>query len=88
MLYVNYGSKVRPRTFEGVAMGNKVLFIIRSRLLIYSACSGVNREPVVLSRLIAGLLCLVPVKTLCRYGCMYFLAELVLFCIDVVMPSA
>ena len=34
--YVSFGSKVRPRTFGCVAMG-VLLFIVRSRLLIYSA---------------------------------------------------
>ena len=34
MLYVSFGSKVRPRTFGCVAMGNAVLFILRSRLLL------------------------------------------------------
>ena len=37
------------------------------------------------------LLCFVHAKTLCMYGCMYFLAELVLVCVDVkvmnVVPS-
>ena len=46
------GSKVRPRTFECVAMGSTVLFILRSRLLLYSAGSGVNR-------LLCKLFCLV-----------------------------
>ena len=32
-----FRSKVRPRTFECVAMGSTVLFILRSRLLLYSA---------------------------------------------------
>ena len=40
---------VRPRTFGCVAMGSAVLFIFRSRLLLYSAASGVNRVLVVLS---------------------------------------
>ena len=40
-------SKVRPRTFGCVAMRSAVLFIFRSRLLLYSAGSGVNREQVV-----------------------------------------
>ena len=31
-------------------MGNAVLFILRSRLLLYSTGSGVNRMQVVLSR--------------------------------------
>ena len=40
VLYVNFGSKVRPRIFGCVAMGIAVLFIIRSRLLLYSAGSA------------------------------------------------
>ena len=36
VLYVNFGSKVRPRTFGCVAMGSALLFIVRSRLLVYS----------------------------------------------------
>ena len=28
------------------------------------------------------------VKTLCRYGCMYFLAALVLVCVDVIVMSS
>ena len=43
------GSKVRPRTFWCFAMGRAMLFIVRSRLLVYSAGSGVNRVQVVLS---------------------------------------
>ena len=43
------GSKVRPRTFGCGAMGSALLFIVRSRLLVYSAESGVNRVQVVLS---------------------------------------
>ena len=42
VLYVSFGSKVRPRTFECVAMGSAVLFILRSRLLLYSAGSEQN----------------------------------------------
>ena len=48
VLYVRFGSKVRPRTFCCVDMGSAVLFIFRSRLLLYSAGSGVNRVQVVL----------------------------------------
>ena len=50
VLYVSFGSKVRPRTFGCVAMGSALLFIVRSRLLVNSAGSGVNRVQVVLSR--------------------------------------
>ena len=49
VLYVTYGCKVKPRTCGCVAMGSAVLFILRSRLLLYSAGSGVNRGQVVLS---------------------------------------
>ena len=37
VLYVSFGSTVRPRTFGCVAMGSALLFIVRSRLLVYSA---------------------------------------------------
>ena len=43
VLRCNFGSKVRPRTFGCVSMGSAVLFILRSRLLLYPAGSGVNR---------------------------------------------
>ena len=42
VLYESFGSNVRPRTFGCIAMGSAVLFILRSRLLLYSARSGVN----------------------------------------------
>ena len=41
--------KGKTRTFGCVAMGSALLFIVRSRLLVYSAWSGVNRVQVVLS---------------------------------------
>ena len=43
VLYVSLGPKVRPRRFECVVLGSAVLFILRSRLLLYSTGSGVNR---------------------------------------------
>ena len=49
-----------------------LLFIVRSRLLVYSAGSGVNRVQVVLSGFSKRLFCFVQAKTLCMYGCMYF----------------
>ena len=57
MLYVSFGSKVRPRTFGCVAMDSVLLFIVRSRLLVYSAGSGVNRVQVVLSGYSKRLFC-------------------------------
>ena len=88
VLYVSFGSKVRPRSFGCVAMGSALLFIVRSRLLVYSAGSGVNRVQVVLSGFSKRLFCFVQAKTLCRYGCMYFLAALVLVCVDVIVMSS
>ena len=61
VLYVSFGSKVRPRTFGCVAMCSAVLFILRFRLLLYSAGSGVNRVQVVLSRFSVRLFCFVKV---------------------------
>ena len=86
--YVSFGSKVRPRTFGCVAMGSTLLFIVRSRLLVYSAGSGVNRVHVVLSGFSKRLFCFVQGKPLCGYGCMYFLAALVLVCVDVTVMSS
>ena len=87
VLYVSFGSKIRPRTFGCVDMGSALLFIVRSILLVYSAGSGVNRVEVVLSGFSKRLFCFVQAKT-CRYGCMYFLAALVLVCVDVIVMSS
>ena len=63
-------------------MGSAVLFMLRSRLLLYSAGSGVNSVQVVLSGFSVRLLCYVQAKTVCRYA-IYFIAALVLVCVDV-----
>ena len=52
-------------------MGSAVLFILRSRLLLYSAGSIVNRVQVVLSGF--SVRCFGQAKTLCRYCGMYFM---------------
>ena len=88
VLYVSFGSKVRPRTIGCVAMCSALLFIVKSRLLVYYAGSGVNRVEVFLSGFSKRLFCSVQAKTLCRYGCMYFLAALVLVCVDVIVMSS
>ena len=88
MLYVSFVSKVRPRTFGCIAMVSAVLFILMFRLLLYSAKSGVNRVQVDLSGFSVTLLCFVQAKTLCRYGCMYFLAAVVLVYVDVMVISS
>ena len=76
VLYVSCESTVRPRTFGCVAMGSAVLFILWSRLLLYSAGSGVNKVQVLLSGFSVILFCFVHAKTLCGYGCTYFLTAL------------
>ena len=48
VLYVSFGFKVMRRIFGCVAMGSALLFIVRSRLLLYSTGSGLNRVQVVL----------------------------------------
>ena len=85
VLYVSFGYMVRPRTFGCVARGSAVLFILRSRLFLYSAGSGVNRVQVEIS---VRLFCFVPANPLCRYGCVYFLAALALVCVDVMVMSS
>ena len=47
-----------------------------------------NRVQVVLSGFNKRLFCFVQAKTLCRHGCMYFLAALVLVCVDVIVMSS
>ena len=64
-MYVSFGSKVRTRTFGCVAMGSAVLFILRSRLLVYSTGSGVNRVQVVFDGFSVRLdICFVQAKPL------------------------
>ena len=65
-----------------VSFGSKI------RLLVYSEGSGVNRVQVVLSGFSKMVFCFVQAKTLCRYDCMYFLAALVLVCVDVIVMSS
>ena len=57
VLYVSFGSKVRPITFGCVAMGSAFFCIFRSRLLAYSAGSDMNIVQVVLSGFSMSLLC-------------------------------
>ena len=59
---MSLGAKVRPRTFGCVAMDSALLFIVRSRLLVYSAGSGVNRVQVVLSGFRKRVFCFVQEK--------------------------
>ena len=61
-----------------LVLGSALLFIVRSRLLVYSSGSGVNRVQVILSGFSKRLICFVQAKILCRYCCMYFFAALVL----------
>ena len=86
--YVSVGSKVRPSTFGCVAMSSSLLYMFRSRWLVYSAGCGKNRVQVVLSRFSMRLFCFVHAKTVCMYGCIYFLAALMLVCVDVMVMSS
>ena len=70
---VSFGSNVRPRSFWCVAMGSAVLFILRSRLLLYYAGSGENRVQVVLSGFSVSLFGFVQTKTLCMVVCISWL---------------
>ena len=62
-------SQVRPRTFECIATCNAVLFILKSRLLVYSAGSGVKRMQVVWPGFSVTLVCFVQEKNV-MYVCM------------------
>ena len=64
VLYVRFGYKVRHRTFSCAAMTSAVLFILGSRLLLYSAGSEVNTVQVVLSAFSVRLLCFVCISWL------------------------
>ena len=86
VLYVSFGSMIRPRTFACVAMRSAVLFIFRSRLLLYYPGSVVNRVQVVLSGCSVRLFC--PGKTVCKYGSRYFLAAFMLVSVDVMVMSS
>ena len=84
-------------------MGSAVLFSFGFRLILYSARSAVNRVQVILFEFILRLLCFVflglfhvgnwnswplRLQLLCRYGCMYLLAALMLVCVDVMVMSS
>ena len=60
---VSFWSNVWSRTFVCVAMGSAVLFILRSKLLLYSAGSGVNIVQFVLSGVSVILFCFVQAQT-------------------------
>ena len=47
-----------------------------------------NRVQVVLSGFSMRLVCFVQAKPLCRYGCIYFLAAVMLVCVDVMVMSS
>ena len=63
VLYVGIWSTVRPSTFGCFSMGRALLCICKSRLLIYSAGSGMNIVQVVLSGVSIRLFCFVQEKT-------------------------
>ena len=77
VLYVSFGSKVSPRTFGCVAMGSALLFIVRFRLLVYSAgsgevvLSGFSKRLFVLSRQKLDLGMVVCISWLHSYLCVW-----------------
>ena len=80
VLYVSFGSKVRLRTFGCVAMGyfNVQIVVILRRVWSEQIASGFS----------VRFLCFIQAKTLCRHGCMYYLAALVLVCVDVMVKTS
>ena len=84
----SFVSQVRPRNFGCVAIGSAVLVILRSRLLLFSAGSGLNRGHIVLSGFNVIVLYFDLAKTACRYSCMYLLVALLLVCIYVMVMSS
>ena len=85
------GLREGPELLDALPWVVQCLFILRSRLLLYSAGSGVNRVQVALSGFSMRLFCFVQAKalsSLCRYCCIYFLAALVLVCVDVMVMSS
>ena len=85
---MSFGTKVSPEPLGALPCVVQCCLFLKSRLLLYSAGSGVNRVHVVLSGFSVRLFCFVQAKTLCRYGCMYFLAALVRVCVDVMVMSS
>ena len=84
VLHVSFGYKVRPITFGCVAMGSPVLFILRSRLLLYSAGSVVYRVQVVLSGFSVRLFHFVQANTYVgMVVCIYWLLVCYLSCLCV-----
>ena len=74
MLYVSFGSKVRPRTVGCIAMGSALLVqIARIFCRVWR-----DQSASCLSGFSMRLFCFVRAKTLCRYGCIDFLVVLVI----------
>ena len=57
-------------------------------MLVEDAIGDHTEEAYSRARFSKRLFCFVQAKTLCRYGCMYFLAALVLVCVDVIVMSS
>ena len=74
-----HGCIVHGCIVHGCIVHCAVLFILRS---------GLNRVQVVLSGFSVRLFSFVQAKSLCMYGGMYFLAELVLVCAEIMVMSS
>ena len=66
-------------------MGSAVLFMLGSRLFVYSSGSGVNRVQVLLSVFSLRLFSFVQAKTVGRYGCVSLLAVFVFMCVAIMV---
>ena len=62
VLYLSFGSKVRPSTFGCIAMGSAVLFILGPDCSCILQGLEVNRVQVVLPRFSVRLFCFVQAK--------------------------
>ena len=85
VLYVSFRYKVRSRTFGCLAMGCVVYFEVQIALVFCRSEQSVSCLPAGFS---LRLFSFVPAKTLCRYGCIYSLAAVVLVCVDVMVMSS
>ena len=89
VLYVSFGSKVRPRTCGCVAMGSTLLLIVRPILLLYSTGSGVNRVQVVLYGFSKRLFCFMQGKNFMYVWLYVFIGcTLTCVCVDVIVMSS
>jgi len=80
---------VTPRILGFLTVGITMLFIVRLRLVLYSAGSGVKSVPVDLSGFRVSSFSIVHSNSVFRYGCMFCCAVCMFGCdVKVLMSSA